>query len=74
VDRLTIGMTTDYRPLSWLSANLNVGLDFVDRHDHNGIEAGASPSAASYRLGFRQSQRSNTYLWTGGLSSTAEFA
>jgi TonB-dependent starch-binding outer membrane protein SusC len=74
VDRFTIGMTTDYRPLSWLSANLNVGLDYVDRHDHNGPEAGALPISDSYRLGWRQSQRSNTSLWTGALSATAEFA
>jgi TonB-dependent starch-binding outer membrane protein SusC len=74
VDRLTIGLQTDYRPLNWLSANLNFGLDFIDRHDHNGPEAMALPIGGSYNLGFRQSQRSSTHLWTGSLSTTAQFA
>jgi TonB-dependent starch-binding outer membrane protein SusC len=71
VDRLTIGLTTDYRPLAWLSANANVGLDFVDRHDYSDIGAMVLPIGGSWNLGFRQSQRSNEYLWTAGLSSTA---
>jgi TonB-dependent starch-binding outer membrane protein SusC len=73
VDRVTIGVTTDYRPLPWLSANLNLGLDLTDRHDYSDIEENTFNIGGTWNLGFRQSQRSNQYLWTGGLSSTATF-
>jgi TonB-dependent starch-binding outer membrane protein SusC len=71
VDRITIGVTTDYRPLPWLSANLNLGLDLTDRHDYSDIEENTFNIGGTWNLGFRQSQRSNNYLWTGGLSTTA---
>jgi TonB-dependent starch-binding outer membrane protein SusC len=73
VDRLTIGVTTEYRPAPWLSANLNLGLDLSDRHDNSDIAAGVLPIGGSWTLGFRQSSRSNTHLWSGGLASTASF-
>jgi hypothetical protein len=59
-------VTTEYRPLAWLSANLNLGLDLPDRHDNDDVAAGDLPIGGAYNLGFRQSSRSNTHLWTGG--------
>jgi TonB-dependent starch-binding outer membrane protein SusC len=73
VQRLTIGITTDYRPLSWLSANANFGIDFIERHDHSDIGAAIFPLGGSWDLGFRGSERSSANLLTGGLSSTASF-
>jgi TonB-dependent starch-binding outer membrane protein SusC len=74
VDRFTIGLTSDYRPLSWLSANLNLGMDFVDRHDFSTLDGpGLLPIGGSWNLGFRESWRTNNYLWTAGLAGTAGF-
>ena len=73
VDRLTLGVNATYRPLAWLSANANVGLDLVDRHDYSDIEGNQFNIGGGWNLGFRQSQRSNTYLWTANLSGTAAF-
>jgi TonB-dependent starch-binding outer membrane protein SusC len=74
VDRFTVGVTSNYRPFAWLSANLNLGLDFVDRHDFSTLDGpDLLPIGGGWNLGFRESWRTNNYLWTGGLSSTATY-
>lgn len=73
VDRITLGLNAEYRPLNWLAGNINVGLDLVDRHDNNDVAQGDLPIGGTFSLGFRQSSRSNTHLWSGAASGTALF-
>lgn len=73
IDRFTLGANADYRPLTWLSANLNVGMDLTDRNDFRTLQAGLLPIATSFRLGRRESDRSNNYVYTGNTSVTATF-
>ncbi len=73
VDRLTLGASVDYQPLAWLSANANVGLDYVGQHDHNTLQPGRIPIAASWAVGWRDSDRSTRHIWTVNTAATATF-
>ena len=73
VDRFTIGMNSNYQPLLWLRANVNFGLDYINRHDHVTLQPNRLPIAESYTIGHRLSNRSNTYLYTGNGSAAATF-
>lgn len=71
VDRFIVGANTNYRPLSWLALNANVGLDFFSRFDRRTINPNELPLAQVYILGFRDAYRANNYVWTGNTSATA---
>lgn len=73
VDRLTLGATADYRPIPWLSANLNVGMDYTGQHDHNTLQPDRIPIAASWAIGWRDSDRSTRHIWTVNAATTATF-
>jgi TonB-linked SusC/RagA family outer membrane protein len=73
VDRFTVGTTGTYTPLTWLSANANVGLDYINRHDYRTLQPNRLPIAQSFTIGNRQSDRSNTYLITGNASASGRF-
>ena len=71
LDRFQLGMTSNFRPLTWLTANLNMGLDLTVQHNHRTLQPGLLPIAASFAIGRRQSDRTNSYLYTGNASLTA---
>ncbi len=71
IDRFSLGMNSNYRPLTWLSANVNLGMDLTAQHDHRTLQPGLLPIAASFAIGRRQSDRTNSYLYTGNASLTA---
>lgn len=73
VDRFIGGVNATYTPLSWLSANGNVGLDFFSRHDFRTLQPGRLPIAASFTPGQRFSQVGNNYQYTANGSATATF-
>lgn len=73
VDRFTIGTTGTFTPLTWLSANANVGLDYINRHDYRTLQPNRLPIAQSFTIGNRASDRSNTYLITGNASASGRF-
>lgn len=73
VDRFTVGAISNYRPLSWLRANGNVGLDYINRHDFRTLQPNRLPIAQSFTIGNRSSDRSNTYLITGSTSLEGKF-
>jgi TonB-linked SusC/RagA family outer membrane protein len=73
VDRFIVGANTNYHPMSWLSINGNLGLDFFDRTDQQTVNPNYFPLAQSYILGFRDRQATNNYLWTGSGSAVATF-
>ena len=73
IDRFTIGAISNYRPLSWLRANGNVGLDYINRHDFRTLQPNRLPIAQSFVIGNRSSVRSNTYLITASTSLAGKF-
>jgi TonB-linked SusC/RagA family outer membrane protein len=73
IDRFTLGANASYQPLSWLRANANLGMDLVDRFDFETLQPNRLPIAAEYELGYRDSRRANSYLYTVNTSAAAEF-
>lgn len=71
IDRFVLGLNSSYRPLTWLTANVNMGLDLTVQHDHRTLQPGLLPIAASFAIGLRESRRANNYLYTGNASATA---
>ena len=72
-DRFTLGLNGNYRPLSWLVANANLGLDLSSGNTSETLQPGLLPIAASYVAGFRQSERASNYLYTGNTSLQGSF-
>jgi TonB-linked SusC/RagA family outer membrane protein len=64
VDRLSIGGTAQYRPLSWLALNTQGGLDLISGHTFRTVQPGLLPIAASWENGFRESDRKTDYTYT----------
>ncbi|NUQ22190.1 MAG: SusC/RagA family TonB-linked outer membrane protein [Gemmatimonadaceae bacterium] len=73
VDHFTIGTIGNARPLSWLTANVNLGLDYFNRFDYRTLQPGRLPIAASYTNGNRESGHAAQYLYTGTGSASAHF-
>ncbi|HSJ14997.1 MAG TPA: SusC/RagA family TonB-linked outer membrane protein [Longimicrobiales bacterium] len=73
VDRFIVGASSNYQPISWLTVNGNVGLDFFSREDGTTIQPGRLPISFSYVNGWRQSQRSNNYIWTTNAAAVGTF-
>jgi len=71
VDRFVLGINSSYRPLTWLTANVNIGLDQTFQHNHRTLQPDLLPIAASFAIGRRQSDRTTASLWTGNSSLTA---
>jgi TonB-linked SusC/RagA family outer membrane protein len=74
IDRITIGSTAQYRPLTWLSLNANGGLDFISGHTFRTLQPGLLPIAASWENGFRESDRVSRYNYTFNSSATATYS
>lgn len=72
VDRFIVGASTNYEPISWLTLNGNIGLDFFSREDGNTVQPNRLPISASYTSGFRGNQRNNNYIWTGNAAAVAK--
>ena len=73
VDRFTIGTIGNIRPLSWLTGNVNLGLDYINRHDFQTLQPGRLPIAQTFTIGNRSSTHGNQYLYTGTGSLGARF-
>lgn len=73
VDHFTIGTIANYRPLSWLTGNANLGLDYFNRFDYRSLQPGRLPIAASFTNGNRTSSHTSEYLYTGTGSLSARF-
>lgn len=73
VDRFTIGTIGNMRPLSWLTGNVNVGLDYINRHDFLTLQPNRLPIAQTFTIGNRSSTHGNQYLYTGTGSLGARF-
>ncbi len=72
-DRMITGGNMTYTPLPWLSANMNVGLDLIARHDFDTLQPNRLPISTTYALGFRESQRTAIHQYTANGSLTGTF-
>jgi TonB-linked SusC/RagA family outer membrane protein len=73
VDRYITSANLRWRPTSWLTVNATGGLDLTSSHDFQTLQPNTLPIAASYAAGYRQSQRSEDYVYTGQTSAVATF-
>lgn len=70
INRLITSMTANYRPLGWLSARGDVGLDYINRLDTQICRFGECPNNGDNRLGFKRDNRTNFYTYTTNGSAT----
>jgi TonB-linked SusC/RagA family outer membrane protein len=75
IDRFFGGLQTNYRPLSFLEAHANVGVDFTNRYDQKSFVPGAIPITfnTNASLGSRAANPFQIYNWTGNFWATASF-
>ncbi len=73
VDRLTIEAKGQYRPLDWLSLNVNGGLDLVSGHTYETVQKGLLPINPWWANGHRNSNRWSDYTYTLNASAIATF-
>ena len=73
VDRFIVGSSANYRPLSWLNVNANLGLDYFSREDAVTVQPNRLPIAATYTPGFRNAQRNSNYIYTANAAAVAQF-
>jgi len=76
IDRLTMGGIANYRPTSWLSGNVNLGMDYFNQFDFLTVQpnrAVGTIAPSSLGIGERDSNHQNTYLWTGTGSASADW-
>jgi TonB-linked SusC/RagA family outer membrane protein len=72
LSRFIGSVNADWRPLTWLTGNAAVGLDFTDRVDDILLFRGEGPPINStYRLGFKENWRTDIANFTANLSGTA---
>ncbi len=71
IERLTGSLTTNWRPLSWLSGTVTGGLDLTNRHDNLLYPPGLVTALPLFSSGARGTQRTavNTYTLNGSLTA-----
>jgi TonB-linked SusC/RagA family outer membrane protein len=73
IDRFLGSITGNWRPLEWLSARSNVGVDYTSRVDEDICRRGTCSDFGTSRLGFKIDNRTNFYTYTLDGSAGAEF-
>ena len=73
VDRFIGTLTGNYRPLSWLSARSNAGIDFTNRVDQDICRRNTCVNFGQTRQGFKTDNRTSFYTYTLDGSASAEF-
>ncbi|HVS61663.1 MAG TPA: SusC/RagA family TonB-linked outer membrane protein [Gemmatimonadaceae bacterium] len=73
INRFIGSLTPNWRPLSWLTARGNFGIDFTNRVDSDLCRQGQCSDFGSSRLGFKLNNRTNLFDYTFDLNSTAQF-
>ncbi|MFL5583349.1 MAG: SusC/RagA family TonB-linked outer membrane protein [Gemmatimonadaceae bacterium] len=73
INRFIGSLTPNWRPLSWLTTRGNFGIDFINRVDSDICRQGQCSDFGSSRLGFKDNNRTNFFLYTFDASGTAQF-
>ncbi|MEP6495074.1 MAG: SusC/RagA family TonB-linked outer membrane protein [bacterium] len=72
VERLITSLNGNWRPIEWLAARANAGLDYASRLDTQMCRFGACPDlGGDSRAGFKIDNRSNFYTYAADASATA---
>lgn len=72
-DRFVTGLSGNYRPFSWLTANLNTGLDYYSQGSIQTVQPDQIPIGSPYDEGFRDSRSGRSYLYTANASATGTY-
>ncbi|MEP6905807.1 MAG: TonB-dependent receptor, partial [Gemmatimonadales bacterium] len=73
VNRFIGSLAPNWRPMTWLTARGNFGVDFTNRLDTDLCRQGQCSDFGTSRLGFKQSNRTNFFQYTFDASATAQF-
>jgi TonB-linked SusC/RagA family outer membrane protein len=73
INRFIGSLSPNWRPLGWLTTRGNFGVDFINRVDSDLCRQGQCSDFGSSRLGFKNNNRTNFFLYTFDASGTAQF-
>ena len=76
INRTIASTTLNFRPTSWLSFRGVAGVDFTSREDSDICrrdECVPFSGAFSYKVGFKQNNRTTNWVYTGNINSTANY-
>jgi len=73
INRFIGSISPDWRPLTWLTARGNFGVDFTNRVDAQLCRRAECSDFGTRRLGFKGNNRTNFFKYTFDVSSTAQF-
>ena len=73
INRFIGSLSPNWRPLSWLTARGNFGVDFTNRVDSDLCRRSQCSDFGTSRLGFKTNNRTNFFKYTFDVSSTAQF-
>lgn len=73
INRFIGSISPNWRPLTWLTARGNFGIDFTNRVDSDLCRNGQCPDFSTYRQGFKSNNRTNFFQYTTDVSTTAQF-
>ena len=71
IERLLSSATANWRPQEWLAVRGNFGLDYINRTDTQLCRFGNCPNNGDNRLGFKEDNRSNFFIYTLDAAATA---
>ncbi|HUF28773.1 MAG TPA: SusC/RagA family TonB-linked outer membrane protein [Gemmatimonadaceae bacterium] len=73
LDRFIIGSNLNYTPRAWLTANVNLGLDWFSRLDTRTLQPDRLPIAATFTPGQRSAVANRNLILTSNASATSTF-
>jgi TonB-linked SusC/RagA family outer membrane protein len=73
ISRFIGGTNVNFRPLDWLTARGNFGLDFTSRVDSDLCRLATCADFSTIRDGFRENNRTEFYQYTVDIGATASF-
>jgi TonB-linked SusC/RagA family outer membrane protein len=71
IERFIGSANSNWRPADWLSFRGNVGLDLINRKDTQLCRFANCPDVGQDRLGFKEDNRANFYIYTVDAGATA---
>jgi TonB-linked SusC/RagA family outer membrane protein len=73
INRSINSLNANWRPLDWLSARSELGLDYLGRRETDICRFATCPDNGTTRLGFAQDDRSSIFQYTANASATASY-
>lgn len=73
VNRFIPALNLNYRPITWLAARGNFGMDYTNQYDENLCRFSQCPNFGTQQQGFRNAVRTDFIQYTADASATATF-